>query len=342
MAKIKDIAAKVGISNTAVSKYLRDPDTKHVSVQIKKQIDQAIEELNYRRNVIAQSLSSKKSHIISILIPYNAPFSRSTFLNELLSGLESVLLNNGYHIIFLAARGEDSATMVKNQIEQGYGFDGFVLFSSRYCTTEAMEHNVYELLKTDFPFVVVNRPNLDFNINQVIFYTPEASSAVNFLLNQGHQRIVLMLGREQSANSQEELQQYRDYLQKQGIETDESLILYGDYERGMAKGAMLQFLQKENDFSAVYCVTDTMALGVYEALKEYGLRIPEDISVIGKNDSFFASFLNPPLTTVRLKIFDAGVKAAEILLDTIRHGGSPRKVFLDSELILRSSTRVFR
>lgn len=342
MANIKDIAARVGISNTAVSKYLRDPNTKHVSTELKKKIDLAIEELHYRRNVIAQSLSSKKSNIISILIPYNAPFSRSTFLNEMLSGLESVLLNNGYHMIFLATKGEDSAMMVKNQIEQGYGFDGFVLFGSRYCTTENMEKNVKELLKTDFPFVVVNSPNLPFDVNQVVFTTPDSGSGVKFLLDQGHREIVLILGRPQSATSQKELRQYRDYHQKMGVQVNENLILYGDYERSVAKGAMLQFLQKGGDFSAVYCITDTMALGVYEALKEHRLRIPDDISVVGKNDSFFANFLAPPLTTVRVKIFEAGVKAAEILLDAIRNEGRPKKVFLDNELILRSSTRVWR
>jgi LacI family transcriptional regulator len=342
MARIKDIAEKVGISNTAVSKYLRDPDTKHVGEAIKAKIDQAILELNYKRNVIAQSLSSQKSHIISILIPYNAPFSRSTFLNEMLAGLESVFLNNDYHIIFLATKGEDSPTMVKNQIEKGYGFDGAVLFSSRYCTMADLESNVRELLKTEFPFVVVNSPNLDFDINQVVFTTPEASSAPNFLLGQGHRRIVLMAGREQGLSSTEELRMYRRDYQRHGLTVDDELILYGDYERGAARGAMLQFLQKGIVFSAVYCISDTMALGVYEALREYGLRIPDDVSVVGKHDSFFAGFLNPPLTTVRVKIFEVGAKAADILLHTIQHGGAPRKIVLDNELILRASTRVWR
>ena len=126
------------------------------------------------------------------------------------------------------------------------------------------------------------------------------------------------------------------------MEIDEDLILYGDYEREVAKGSMLQFLQKGIRFSAVYCISDTMALGVYEALKDNGLRIPEDVSVIGKHDSFFAKFLDPPLTTVRVKIFEIGVKAAQILLDTIQNGAKPRKVFIDNELILRSSTQVRR
>ena len=185
MANIKDIAAKVGISNTAVSKYLRDPYTKHVSAELKAKIDQAVKELNYRRNVIARSLSSKKSNIISILIPYSPPFSRSSFLNELLSGLESVLLKNGYHMIFLANQGEDSPAIVKQQLEQGYGFDGFVLFNTRYCTLENIEKNAEELTKTRCPFVVVNSPVLHADINQVVFATPESSNAVNFLLDQG-------------------------------------------------------------------------------------------------------------------------------------------------------------
>ena len=211
MANIKDIATKVGISNTAVSKYLRDPDTKHVSAKLKQRIDQAIEELHYRRNVIAQSLSSKKSHIVSILIPFNAPFSRSTFVNELLSGLESVFLNSGYHMIFLATKGQDSSAMVKNQIEKGYGFDGFVLFVTRYCSKDDIEKNVEQLVATEFPFVVVNSGNLPLDINQVGFTTSESSSAVKFLLDLGHKRIVLLLGREDAIDSLDELRKYREF-----------------------------------------------------------------------------------------------------------------------------------
>ena len=85
-----------------------------------------------------------------------------------------------------------------------------------------------------------------------------------------------------------------------------------------------------------------MALGVYEALQENHFRIPDDISVVGRHDSFFSNLLNPPLTTVRTPIFEMGVKGAEVLLNAIQIGGQPRKVFLDNELILRSSTKVWR
>jgi len=342
MAQIKDIAAKVGVSSTAVSKYLRNPDTTHVSAELKQKIEQAIAELNYRRNVLARSLSAKESRIISILIPFNGPVFQSTFVNELLSGLESVFAKTGYHIFFPITPGADSATMVKNQIEHGYGFDGFVLFATRFCTLDHINQNIEALAKTEFPFVVVNSPNLPNDVNQVIFTTPESSSAVKFLFDQGHTRIALLLGNPTTAMSIEELQQYREIHHKYGIELDERLIIYGDYERANAKGAMLEFLRKKIGCSAVYCVSDTMALGVYEAAQESGLRIPEDISVIGKHDSFFASFLNPPLTSVRVKIFEVGAKAADILVHAIQQGSPPKKVFLNNELILRGSTRVWR
>ena len=79
-----------------------------------------------------------------------------------------------------------------------------------------------------------------------------------------------------------------------------------------------------------------------EALKENHLRIPEDISVVGRHDSFFSNFLSPPLTTVRTQIFEMGVKGAEVLLDAMLSGGRPKKILLDSELILRASTKVWR
>ena len=110
----------------------------------------------------------------------------------------SVFLNNDYHMIFLATQGEDSTSVVKHQIAQGYGFDGAVLFNSRYCKEEDTENNVKELQAAKVPFVVVNSPNLNLEINQVVFSTPDAGNAIKFLLGQGHERIVFMGGRDGS------------------------------------------------------------------------------------------------------------------------------------------------
>jgi LacI family transcriptional regulator len=174
----------------------------------------------------------------------------------------------------------------------------------------------------------------------VVNVTPSSSSAIRYLLELGHQEILLMAGPPRAPDTAWAVQEYRECFQERGLPVDEALFLNGDYEEVVARSALLQAMDRGVEFSAVYCLTDTMAMGVYEALAKRGRRVPRDVSVIGKNDSFFARFLNPPLTSVRVPMCEAGRLGAERLLRTIESGEPPRKIFLENELILRLSTAV--
>jgi DNA-binding LacI/PurR family transcriptional regulator len=274
------------------------------------------------------------------MVPFNGSLYQSTFINELLSGIQSVLFPRQLSMVFLPTTGEDSHSMVLNQLDKGQGHDGLILFGTRYCTQQDMEMNVQELNKSGVPFVVVNMPQMETEVNQVVFRDPASANPLKYLIEQGHKRILFMAGREQDTESINNLSLYRETLRESGIEIDESDILWGDYEKDSAKSSLLQHLQiKGKNFTAIYCLSDTMALGVYEALKESGLSIPDDISVIGRNDSFFASYMAPPLTTIKRQIFNEGKKAAEILLNTIETGRTGQLVLLDSSLSLRDSIK---
>lgn len=337
MAGLKDIAEQVGVSAAAVSKYLKDPETKHVSGRTKRSIDEAVRKLNYRANVIARSLSSKKSDVIGILIPYDQPFSRSSFLNELLCGLESVLLKGNYGMLFPATRGHDSSSMVKNQISKGFGYDGYVLFGTRFCSSADMEANVSEIQQAGFPAVTVNMPEFSHAVSQVIFRTKAESHPVRYLAGRGHARILLVAGNGSTSDSLEEIAAYRACCAEAGRPVDERLIVYGGYEQQQAQDEVRQALRGGLDFSAVYCLSDTMALGAYAAVRELDLRIPEDVSIVGKNDSAFAQIMNPPLTTLRIRLFEIGQRAGELLLEAIRGAEKARKITVWNELILRAS-----
>jgi len=341
MAKIKDIADRLNISKTAVSVYLKNPSTTRVSAKTKARIDKVIKQLNYRPNVIAKSLALRKSKIIGILIPFNGPLFASSVLNEVLSGLQSVFFEFGYSMTFLPTKGENSSTMVQNQLADCVGYDGLILYGTRYCSKADMESNLLELLKTDIPFVLLGMPEFSYPVNQIITRTSDTSSATRYLVKLGHEEILIVAGSTINPESIEEIKVHKNCLKEKGIEFDERRILFGNYEREVARGAVLQFLKKEIKFSAIYCLSDTMAMGTYEALRENKIAIPGDVSIIGKNDSFFAEFLDPPLTTVRVKNFDVGVKGAEALLRTIETKLVNQKIFLDNELILRLSTSIY-
>ena len=335
---IREIAEKVGVSKATVSIYLSDKDTRRVGESTKAKIRQAVEELDYRPNAVARALSSARTNIVAILIPYNGPIYRSTYLDELLSGIQSVLYPKGYGMLFMPTQGDSSPDMVKNHLETGIGYDGYVLFGTRYCTLDDMTYNANLLLESGIPFSVVNMPEIDLDIDQVIDVDPPETDVTEYLIRLGHRRIVLMNGRREAPETQTALENHRNTLEKAGIEVRDSDILYGDYERDIARSLMIKRLEENLDFTAVYCYSDTMAAGVYEAIKSTGLSIPGDISVVGRNDSFFAGLMEPPLTTVKRPIFETGVRAAECVLRAIEGGAERRKVFLKSTLIQRTST----
>jgi LacI family transcriptional regulator len=340
MPGLRQIAEKVGVSKTVVSVYLNDPTTSRVSSATKARIDTVVRELRYRPNAIARSLSARRSRIVGILIPFNAPLWRSLFISEMLSGIESVLFKQGFSMLFPPTDGRSSSIMVRNQLDRASGYDGLVLFGTRYCTINDMETNIRELSGTSLPFVVLNMPAMKFEVNQVSFHTPTSAGAVRYLLEMGHKRILFVAGAVGAADSQVEVRMYRAALKSYGLAWDPALVVYGNYEHQESRAAIGEALRRGVEFSAVYCLTDTMALGVYEALAEAGRRIPADVSVVGKNDSFISRFMNPPLTTVRVPIFEAGVKAGEILVNAMKKDEPPRKVILNNELINRLSVRV--
>ena len=339
---LKDVAERVGLSKAAVSLYFRDPSTSRVSDESKTRIRVAAAELDYRPHVFARSLSARKSHMIAILIPFDLPYFRSTYLNEALCGIQSVLFDRGYNFVFVPSRGNNSTAILRSQLERGRGYDGFIIFGTRACTMADMRANVEQMQTVGVPFAVLNMPDMGLDINQVVNVSPRAASAIRYLLDLGHERVLLMGGRSQAPDTEDAVREYREGFAERGLAADEQLFLNGDYEEMVARSQILQALDRGVRFTAVYCLTDTMALGVYEALAERGLSVPVHVSVIGKNDSFFARFMSPPLTSVRVPMFEAGRLGAESLLRSIEGGEPPRKIFLKNELILRLSTAIRR
>lgn len=338
-SKIIDIARKVGVSKTTVSLYLKDPETPRVGKETKDKICSAITELDFRPNAMARALATTKSKIIGIMIPYNGPVFKSTFADELLSGIQLSLNSKGYSMLFQPTKGSNSRDMVKNQLNEGMGYDGYILFGTRYCSLSDMKYNAELLMKVNVPFVVVNMPEIDLPVNQVVMADGPETDVTDYFLRNGHKRIVLMAGMEKTPESYHAVREYIDAHKKYGLEVDESLIVYGDYEQLMARSAILKLMDGGKKFTAVACLSDTMAAGVYEALTDKGVLIPKDVSVIGKNDSFFAKFMNPPLTTIARPVFEAGVRAAECLLRTINGAKDKRRIILKGSMIHRMSAQ---
>ena len=342
---IKELSQRLGISKTALYLYFKDPSTTRLGVEMKSRIESMIDGIEFLPNVNAQNFSSGISRTIAILIPLAAPHFRNTMIDELLSGIQTVLFAKNYKMIFIPPATiypmGGSNGILREQVKAASGYDACILFGTRACTDEDLRLNVEYMLHTRMPFVVVNMPALSYPINQVVNVTPRLSSGTKFLLSMGHRRILFMGGSPNAPDTVSAYAEYKSLHEEYGIPIDERLVMNGGYERAAARSEFTRAVAGKIDFSAVFCLSDTMALGVYEAAADMGLSIPGDISVVGKDDAQFATVLRPKLTTIKVPAYETGKVAAQLALTSIEEGAHPRRIELDNELVVRESVAPF-
>ncbi len=342
---VKELSARLGVSKTALYLYLKDPSTTRLGSEMKNRIEEILDGIKFFPNVNAQNFSSGKSQTIAILIPLPTPHFRNTMINELLSGIQTVLFSKSYKIIFIPpttiySRGGSNG-ILREQVKAASGYDACILFGTRDCTEDDMRMNIEYMLHTRMPFVVVNMPAFSYPINQVVNVTPRLSSGTKLLLSMGHRRILFMGGAVNAPDTVSAYAEYKSLHEEYGIPLDEKLIMNGGYERAAARSEFERAITEDIDFSAVFCLSDTMALGVYEGASDNGLLIPDNISVIGKDDAQFATVLRPKLTTVKVPAYETGKAAARLALDAIEGESYPRHIELENELVMRESVAPF-
>ncbi|MCK5248888.1 MAG: LacI family DNA-binding transcriptional regulator, partial [Spirochaetaceae bacterium] len=224
-ASLKEIAERVGISAASVSIYLNNPGTNRVSAGTKVKIDKAAEELNYRRNFFASSLSRHVSKVIGIIIPTNIPLFQNVYTNTLLSGVQKCLAGEGYSLLFFPSSASTSKENVREQLRNSAGCDGYILFSTGFCPMDHILLNIRELQDMGKPFATLNVPKVPEIINQVIIDDLESVRGLEFLLSAGHKNILMVLGRQHGEHMQLILSKYRRILKKWAIPLDNDLIM---------------------------------------------------------------------------------------------------------------------
>lgn len=332
-ASIKEVAVHAGVSASAVSLYLNSPNTKRVGLSAKRRIDKAVKDLHYRKNVFASSLSRDKSLIVGVIIPTLEPQFQNQYTATLLSGAQERLARSGYSILFFPSSGSSSTEIVKEQLEKSAGCDGYLLFSTGFCPMGDISGNIAELNRTGKPFVTLNVPEVDEDINQILIEDLGTARGVSYLMEHGHRDILLVLGRRNGEHARLILEDYRALLGKFDVPYDNDLVLYGNYDADAARNVVLRFLSLKRRITAVCCLSDAMALGASSAIRDSGFAIPADISVIGRNNSFFARHISPPLTTIDLQIQGAGATAADLLLENIDETQRIRKIRIAGSIV---------
>lgn len=308
MVTLKQVAAKVGVSATTVSLYVNDKNTKRISAEKKRAIQKAIDELRYYPDTGARSLKNKTHKSIGIILPFQGTFLRSSFIAEIVSGIQSVLFRNDYSFAFLPATSTHLSEVIGQLVMNHNDYDGFIIVGTRLSTIDDIRESSLFLKSRGLRFVVMNMPPLGIDVNQVTTDFSALVAPLKYLEDMGHTDILLIHGVQTSPDT--------IYVKEQLARTGRSYHeIYGAYEREIARTALEAYVDANGiDFTAVYSLSDTMALGVYDYFGERKVRIPDDVSVIGRNDSFFDTLIRPNLTTARRNSFVEGEKAATILL----------------------------
>lgn len=324
------VAARAGVSPATVSRILNG--SARVSEAKRKAVQDAIADLQFRPDPAARSLAGGRTMSVGVL----TQFIDSPFYGEALRGIEDTLQKHQYVPLFASGHWNDDDERGRISLLIERKVDALIVLTGRLSDQTLVETG------RKIPVVVTGRQLVANNLFSIDFDNEGGSRlAVRHLLGLGHQRIAFISGPADHPDAQQRLFGYRTELRARGIVPDDQLLGQGDFQEAGGKQAMNAVLQRGVPFSAVIAANDQMAYGARLALHIAGLRVPEDVSLVGFDDLPHSAFTLPPLTTVRQPVYEIGKLAAETTL-MLLNGAMPETVLIEAQLIARESTRIAR
>lgn len=331
---LNDIAKIAKVSPSTVSRAIAN--NPRISSETREKIFKIMKELNYHPNIIARSLANKSSRIIGVIIPGLAEKAfQYPFFPEVLSGISSVAHKHKYNILIANVSNLDEEKQALKEFSLGGITEGIILLASR-----VKDPSVAELLKINFPFVVIGRPEQENEVNWV----DNNNFAVGYeltkhFLDQGHQKIAFLGVSPNHIVTLDRLNGYKQALNDKGLPVDERLIVESKFIEDNGYDLMKKLLTRGITPTGVIAGDDLLAFGAIKFINEQGWKVPEDIAVAGFNNVALADYSYPPLTSVEINAFSLGSKAFELLLATIKSDyKSYNRAIVPAELVIRAST----
>ncbi|MBN1522297.1 MAG: LacI family DNA-binding transcriptional regulator [Candidatus Aureabacteria bacterium] len=309
---LKEIARIADVNISTVSRALNDSPL--ITLETKEKILAIAERMNYFPNSLARGLVSHKSETIGIILP-KIFFLQGPFFSEVLSGIEQVSVKNGYNILIASATGKKQEKNFPFNLTRAKRIDGMLIINE-----QQRIRNLLALKKESFPFVFLNRFIKDTQINCVASDNVQGGHiATQHLTRLGHKRIAVITGSLKMAASHERLQGYRAALEEAGIPFDRRLVQEGLFEQGIESGVecATRLIEQSPLPTAIFAFSDEIAIGVMQVVKSKGLKIPEDIAIIGYDNIEYSAHLSPPLTTISQNPFTIGSASCQMLIDIL-------------------------
>jgi len=332
---LREVAKAAGVSRTTVSLVLNNVKGSRVSQSTKKRVLEVIKKLDYNPHLIAKRLALGKTNSIGLYIPFTSPVFRNYTIIETVGGIQDVLNKNGYDLVLFSGSLNLSKERPINQIVKQNTLDGLIIVNTRYTTHHFVNTYIKDLTERNFNFVVLHYYWGNAKINYIgVDYESDAFKSVSYLIDLGHKDIALLTGPSKALITSRIIEGYKGAMQKKQMDT-KYIIEDAEYDYQKAYDKTQCIIRKNPSVTAFFVGGYEMAPGCLKGVKDLGLHVPKDISIICYIDNEMMSFLDPPLTAVRIPYYDIGKKAAELALRT--EAEKERFVF-ETELVIRGST----
>ncbi|WP_067936125.1 LacI family DNA-binding transcriptional regulator [Alicyclobacillus kakegawensis] len=333
MTTIYDIAKRAGVSAATVSKVLNG--YRDVSLATRLKVQRITEELGYRPNAIARSLATKRTMCIGVFFEdYVNVGLRHPFFSDLISAFQDVVGRQGYDVLFFADRQLEQAVSGFEARARHREVDGVLVFG-----VPRRDPGLPELANSQIPCVFVD---LDLIGSRASYLTSDnvggAVAAVRYLADCGHREIAFLGDQLATKPGQDRLIGYQQELRRRNLPFHPEWVLKGDFMEESGYQAACRLLDCAHRPTAVFCVSDLMAIGAIRAFRDHGLEVARDISVIGFDDITLARYVTPGLTTIRQQREEMGRKAAAELLGLIADPSKlPSIITVPTELVVRET-----
>lgn len=328
MPTMREVAQRAGVSPTTVSHVVNN--TRYVSEEVRARVNAVMEELGYRPNALARSLRRGETQTLGLILPDSA----NPFFAEVGRSIEAAAFETGYNVILCNTEGDLEKESLYVDVLMKKQVDGVIFVA-------AGDHSgaLQAILKRGGLVVVVDRDLAGVTLDTVLSDNYQGGYlATRHLIALGHRRIACIAGPSNLTPSAQRVLGYRQALEEAGLPFDEGLLLRGDFHPESGRQATHTLLARPQAPSAIFACNDMMAIGALRAAAERGMRVPQDLAVVGYDDIELASFTNPPLTTVQQPKDQIGKTAVRLLLERfVQRDLPPRRELLPSTLIVRGS-----
>jgi DNA-binding LacI/PurR family transcriptional regulator len=328
---IKDIARKLNISISTVSRALRNASD--VNIETKKAILALSEELNYQPNQLAISLRKKQTHTIGVIVP-NLDFVLATMVK----GIDEVALEAGYTVMVCQSNESFGREIVNTKRLLESLVDGFIVSVSS--ETKIFDH-FKKIQEKEIPMVVFDRITPELKSPSVRIDNEDGGfQATEHLIEQGYSRIAILAGPKNLGISNDRLKGYLNALKKYKIKTDPNLIMHCDFNQDYAFFATEELLALKKRPDAIFAISDRMAIGAMQAIKKKGLKMPEEIGLVGFNNEPITGLVSPEISSVSQPSFELGKAAAKLFIESMHNPENMdhEEIILKPKLIIRASS----